>query len=561
MKTFFHKFPLFGIFLFYSVLILPFLGKVHLFDWDEINFAEAAREILVTGNWWNIQIEFWPFWEKPPLFIWMQAVSMQIFGVNEFAARFPNYIIGLFTLWTLFIFVKKELNTTGGLWAVLLYMGAITPQFYFRSGIIDPTFNLFIFLSIVSLGNAISQKKNSSFLFAGVWLGFSVLTKGPVSILLVGLTGLVYQLRYQHHFYKIKNLLWLVVGLISLPSIWLFFQSQFVGFWFVKEFLYYQVDLFLNPVASHGQPFYYHPIVLLIGCFPLLIIALRSLFFKTRTNESAFVQLSRILFWVVLIVFSLVTTKIVHYSSMCYLPAAIIGAHFLMNVPLFNRLQKILFGTIGAIWIILISVLIILIKNPSLKNEILSKIDDVFAVAQLETMVTMSSFAFVLPLLLFFVISLLLMAKNTNGIRTGSALFLMVLVISLMSVIIVPKAEEHLQQKWINHLKTYQGKKVIHLTIGFKSYAHLYYTQHKNIKQAKEASEEILKRMNFKNHTEMDMEKRNEFYIKYRDYLINETKLPITVSMKVPHGNEDIFNGKLKKVFEGNGYVVWERSN
>jgi len=29
---------------------VPFLGAVHLFDWDEINFAESAREMLVTGN-------------------------------------------------------------------------------------------------------------------------------------------------------------------------------------------------------------------------------------------------------------------------------------------------------------------------------------------------------------------------------------------------------------------------------------------------------------------------------------------------------------------------------
>jgi len=31
-----------------AVLFLPFLGKVHLFDWDEINFAECAREMVGT---------------------------------------------------------------------------------------------------------------------------------------------------------------------------------------------------------------------------------------------------------------------------------------------------------------------------------------------------------------------------------------------------------------------------------------------------------------------------------------------------------------------------------
>lgn len=58
------------------LLFLPWLGNVHLFDWDEINFAEAAREMIVSSNYLSVQIDFWPFWEKPPLFIWLQALSM-----------------------------------------------------------------------------------------------------------------------------------------------------------------------------------------------------------------------------------------------------------------------------------------------------------------------------------------------------------------------------------------------------------------------------------------------------------------------------------------------------
>ena len=72
------------------LLFVPFLGAVHLFDWDEINFAECAREMALGGSWLLPTIDFEPFWEKPPFFIWMQALSMKVFGVNEFAARFPN---------------------------------------------------------------------------------------------------------------------------------------------------------------------------------------------------------------------------------------------------------------------------------------------------------------------------------------------------------------------------------------------------------------------------------------------------------------------------------------
>ena len=64
------------------LLFVPFLGRVHLFDWDEINFAECAREMVTSGNYSTVTIDYLPFWEKPPLFIWMQAISMKIFGIN-----------------------------------------------------------------------------------------------------------------------------------------------------------------------------------------------------------------------------------------------------------------------------------------------------------------------------------------------------------------------------------------------------------------------------------------------------------------------------------------------
>ena len=75
-----------------ALLYIPFNGAVDLFDWDEINFAESAREMLVSGDYTTVTINFKAFWEKPPLFIWMQVLSMKLFGINAFAARFPNAI-------------------------------------------------------------------------------------------------------------------------------------------------------------------------------------------------------------------------------------------------------------------------------------------------------------------------------------------------------------------------------------------------------------------------------------------------------------------------------------
>lgn len=139
------------IFIAACLLYIPFIGNMPLFDWDEINFAECAREMLASNNYSDVQLYFHPFWEKPPLFIWLQAISMNVFGVNEFAARFPNALCGVITLMVLYK-TGKELNDQkfGLTWA-FVYASTLLPHLFFKSGIIDPWFNLFIYISVYYL--------------------------------------------------------------------------------------------------------------------------------------------------------------------------------------------------------------------------------------------------------------------------------------------------------------------------------------------------------------------------------------------------------------------------
>jgi Dolichyl-phosphate-mannose-protein mannosyltransferase len=122
------------------LLFLPGIGGYELFDWDEINFAESAREMLISGDYGRVTIDFAPFWEKPPLFIWLQALSMKLFGVNEFASRLPNALTGAATLALLSHWGRIHSQAMGFFWP-LLYAGSLLSFFYFKSGIIDPLFN------------------------------------------------------------------------------------------------------------------------------------------------------------------------------------------------------------------------------------------------------------------------------------------------------------------------------------------------------------------------------------------------------------------------------------
>src|ERR1700761_2952443 len=98
-----HTSVIFLIALIAGIVFIPFIGNCPLFDWDEVNFAECAREMVVSGDYSHVQLNFRPFWEKPPFFIWLQALSMNLFGVNEFAARFPNAVCSIVSLVSIYL--------------------------------------------------------------------------------------------------------------------------------------------------------------------------------------------------------------------------------------------------------------------------------------------------------------------------------------------------------------------------------------------------------------------------------------------------------------------------
>ena len=80
------------------LVFLPGLGVTPLFDWDELNFAESAREMWLTKNFYYVQVGFEPFWEKPPLFIWLQSAFLGLFGDHTFVYRLPNALAGIVTV-------------------------------------------------------------------------------------------------------------------------------------------------------------------------------------------------------------------------------------------------------------------------------------------------------------------------------------------------------------------------------------------------------------------------------------------------------------------------------
>jgi hypothetical protein len=71
------------------IVYLAACGAPRLFDQIDGQYAGAAREMMVRGDWLTPTQNGVPRLQKPPLVYWCELLSLRVFGVNEFAARFP----------------------------------------------------------------------------------------------------------------------------------------------------------------------------------------------------------------------------------------------------------------------------------------------------------------------------------------------------------------------------------------------------------------------------------------------------------------------------------------
>ncbi|MFS8897038.1 ArnT family glycosyltransferase [Synechococcus sp. R3-13] len=310
-------------------------GIPYLFDWDELIYASLARQMLASGDPLSLAINGEPFFEKPPLFFWLQALSMAVLGMNEWAARLPNAWVGGITV-ALLVGWGSHLRGVGFgcLWGILLLTGYL-PLFFYKTGLIDPLLNLGMGVGLGSLLAADQARRVGC--SGRVWkavgalaLGLAVLAKGPVGLVLPLLIWVGYKVWHRDPQTGWGDTLAFLGLAAAVPLTWLALEGVQRGPQWVEEFGRYQWRI-LTTSDGHPGPVYFHLLAFALGCFPWGALALAGIL-QTIPRSMGSVDLTRraeslllVAFGVVLALFSLlVQTKLVHYTSLLY-P---IGAYF-----------------------------------------------------------------------------------------------------------------------------------------------------------------------------------------------------------------------------------------
>ncbi len=546
-----------------ALLFIPFLGNVHLFDWDEINFAESAREMIVSGNYLSVQINFIPFTEKPPLFFWMQVISMKIFGVNEFAARFPNAICGIVTLVVLFRIGKQIFNESFARNWVMIYLGTFVTFLYFKSGIIDPWFNLFIFLAIYNFYQLTTNQIQNRIKLAaltGVYLGLAVLTKGPVAILISLLVYITIVVINRFRFFiDFKEFMVIFVTTLLVCFAWFGIDLIQHGPTFLIEFLERQIAIFSTSDADHGEPFFYHWWVLLLGCFPASIFFMKGMFVNVnKADQKIFKQWMLVLFWVTLLLFSIVKTKIVHYSSLCWFPLTAIASIYITDAFKKNepKLHLILKGLMAFVGILLSMVFILLPYALMNKDRWVNLIDDPFAKGNLQAQVNWYWFDGIGGFILLFGILFYLFSKKYK-LKTGLLFLSVTLCCLYTTVMIVPKIEAISQAANIEFFEKRQSEDCYVETVAYKSYVPYFYARKKPYTQAQQKKVDSIM---MGGSLQPDTLSTKQMEHNFNEWVINgNIDKPAYFSIKVQHQQMLDTLPSLIKLYEKNGFVFYKR--
>lgn len=339
-----------------SIILLALVLRIYcsldpmLHEWDERYHALVSKNMidnpfepklykkhLFTYNFKNwTSSEIWL--HKQPVPLWVMALSMKIFGVNEFTLRLPSIILSTICVFLTFLIGKSFYNERIGLFSAFFHAvnGLIldTSSGRVATDHIDTFFLFFIEVSILFLVRAAISEKRFRFylILAGISCGLAILTKWlPALIIFPLFLILNYQSRNFHKLIVDLTILAAVIVAVFLPwqlYAWINFPNEYI---WAQHFNYLHIS---EALEGHGRPWYYFVNMIRINVNELIYAALIWFLFTfqkshPKTKENAF-----ILTWILIpfIFFSAVKTKMQAYILFTFPAYFILLGLFVENI-------------------------------------------------------------------------------------------------------------------------------------------------------------------------------------------------------------------------------------
>ena len=324
-----------------SLLLFGPLQRGDLAGYDDAVYAHEGRQMLLSGDWWNIWLNGRLDFDKPPLFIWLEAASFAVWGVSDFAAKFPAALLGWLTI-LLVYGIARQLRDDA--WLPLLAMLVLASTQYFLKyaghAMTDVPFTCFFALAIWAYLKAVGARESSTgwrqtgaWVICGLAIAAALLTRSILGLLIVGILGahLVWLRRWT--VFR-QPAFWLAtLFAFGPPLLWFCLQYRWHGARFLAHHFSFTSDNLASIQPSRARwlldTLGHYPWLLLKLYWPWLPLLLLGLVQTARRAwRTQATDAWLLLFWVsgVLLPFSLIESKVLRYVLPAFPAFSILAA-------------------------------------------------------------------------------------------------------------------------------------------------------------------------------------------------------------------------------------------
>lgn len=330
-----------------SVMLL--FTNLHLGDlsgYDDAAYAHEAKIILQTGDWWTMRLNGYPDFDKPPLFIWLEATSLWCFGKTDFAAKLPSALLGFATILLIYALTRELVSDR---WTpVLAMMVLMSTQHFLKMSTHAMTCVPFTFLFTLAIYFYIKASKRPSYwIWCGAAVGLATLIRSPLSLLIVIIIATHLVLSRRWRMILTRQAIYGFALALALPMPWYVREYSLFG----GEFITQHFANIANHTVSfqpkspwHRAAWYFEYVYLLLKLywpwFPLLCLGMYTACRKAVSERD---QISGLLVtWVlcVVVAFSLAESKVLRYILPAFPAFSILSALALRGILTSARMPK-----------------------------------------------------------------------------------------------------------------------------------------------------------------------------------------------------------------------------
>ncbi len=338
------------------IIFILGLGNTGLVDETPPLFAAAARAMSESGDWITPKVNGMFRFDKPPLIYWLMGFFYSLpkseiwDSYGTISARLPSALGSLFLMLiigdTLFCWPQKsDKQFLTPIVASLAFALSPIIIIWSRTAVSDALLTGTLGISLLLFWRRMASENNDQCISAWVFLGFAILTKGPVAFVLALLTitsFLFSQKNWKTLLCKINPKKgFLITILISVPWYILELIKEGKPFW-DNFFGYHNFQRYTSVVNNHAEPFWFFLYIMILASLPFTPFLYYGIFkafkdFLRSSKESCNITdtlYTYSLCWLtsVLIFFSLSATKLPSYWLPAIPAASILISNSFINL-------------------------------------------------------------------------------------------------------------------------------------------------------------------------------------------------------------------------------------